>query len=360
MDESTEKFLNAVKKYKRILIAIIGSPDPDAIASSFAIMEILKTQNIDSEIFAQQKVSLSQNRAFIKLLDIPLRIKKDFSPEDFDAYIVTDFQSNIIQNVSTKIPCAAHIDHHEPGNKTIPADFTLIRTDSGSTSALIATFVRDLQNSLSSEQLKNISTALMFGIQTDTDSCQHASEMDIEAIRFLSQFAESKILNKLNLIPLSETTMAYYNKAIKNQTIYKDWAFYGIGFIDILHRDSIAIIADLLLKKNSHRLVAVYSIVHDQHQKEMYLDVSLRTKSKTLDLNSMIKRITPSGGGRMFKGAYQIRLDYFRFIDRNNLWAIVNEATLEWLKRCRDSSYLDEISGLAKNFLRQVIEMLKK
>ncbi|HRU65054.1 MAG TPA: DHH family phosphoesterase [Spirochaetota bacterium] len=360
MDESTEKFLSAVKKYKKILIAIVGSPDPDAIASSFAIMEILKIQKIDSAIVSQREVSLSQNRAFMKLLKIPMKVDSQFHCDGFDAYIVTDFQLNLIKNVSEKIPCAAHIDHHEPEKNRIPADFTLIRTDCGSTSALVTTFVKDLKDELNAKDLQLISTALMFGIQTDTDSCVHASETDLEAINFLSQFANSKIINKLNGIHFSETTMSYYDRALKNQTLYKDWCFYGIGFIDILHRDSIAVIADLLLRKNSHRLVAVYSIIYDEDMKEVYLDVSLRTKSKTLDLNSMIKKITPSGGGRTFKGAYQVNLNYFRFTDKNHLWSLVEEATIDWLKRSRDSSYLHEFSGIAKSFLNRIMDFLKK
>ena len=43
MNKAASDFLKSVQKYKKIMIIIQGSPDPDAIASSFAIKEMLKT-----------------------------------------------------------------------------------------------------------------------------------------------------------------------------------------------------------------------------------------------------------------------------------------------------------------------------
>lgn len=360
MNKAAADFLNSVKKYKRIMIIIQGSPDPDAIASSFAIREILRHLSIHSEIFASKKISLSQNRAFVRLLNIPMRIVKSIQPENFDAYIVTDFQSNIVKGISEKIPCVAHIDHHQKdGNRIIP-DFTLIRTDAGSTSSLIALMIKNMEVSLAESQMRPVSTALMFGIQTDTDSYEHAGDLDLDALRFLSARADMNIINRLNGIPMSGPTLSFYNRALENGTVYKDWGFYGIGYMDIAQRDSLAIVADLLLKKSGLKTIAVYSLVNDTGKHELFLDVSMRTKSRTLDLNSLIKKITPTGGGRVYKGAYQVKLDYFRNTpDRDNLWKTVEAVTLEWLKRSRDAAYLHELTGITKNLFRKAVSYLK-
>lgn len=360
MNKAAADFLNSVKKYRRIMIAIQGSPDPDAIASSFAIREMLKNLSIHSEILASKKISLSQNRAFVKLLNIPLRIVKSIQPENFDAYIVTDFQSNIIKGVSEKIPCVAHIDHHQKDANRIIPDFTLIRTDSGSTSSLITLMIKNMENPLSENQMRAVSTALMFGIQTDTDSYEHTGDLDIDALRFLSARADMNIINRLNGIPISGPTLSFYNRALENLTEYKEWGFYGIGFIDIAQRDSLAIVADLLIKKSGLKTIAVYSIVNDTGKHELFLDVSMRTKSGALDLNSLIKKITPSGGGRIYKGAYQVKLDYFRHsTDMESLWNAVEAATLDWLKRSRDSAYFHELRGITKNLFRKAVSYLK-
>jgi len=361
MNKESVEFIDSVKKYKKILIIIQGSPDPDAIASSFAIMKILKYHSIDSEIVAFKKLSLSQNKAFVKLLGIPLKIVPQADVKNFDAYIITDFQNNNVKGVSEKLPCVAHIDHHQIDRNTIPSDFRLIRTDAGSTSTLITFIIRDFVSLFKDEDIIKVSTALMFGIQTDTDSYEYSSNIDIEAVNFLSEYADMSVINKINGIPLSHNTMSFYNKAISNKTEYKDWGFFGLGYMDSIYRDSIAIIADLLLKNTKLKLVAVYSLIFDSQRKELFLDVSIRTRNPDLDLNSMIKKITPTGGGRAFKGAYQIKLDYFRhFENSSDLWKVITETTIDWLKRSRDVVYLYEISGMARNIFQRAFYKLKK
>lgn len=360
MNKAASGFLKNVTKYKKIMIIIQGSPDPDAIASSFAIKELLKNLSIDSEIFALKKVSLSQNRAFIKFLDIRLKIVKDLRPENFEAYIITDFQSNAVKGISEKIPCAAHIDHHQKDPERLPADFSLIKTESGSASTLVTLLLKNMDIKLNENQCKAVSTALMFGIQTDTDSYTHAGDIDIEALEFLSSRADMDIINRLNGIPMSGPTLSFYNRALTHATVYKEWGFYGIGYIDIEQRDSLAIAADLLLKKSGLKTIAVYSIVSDSGKHELFLDVSLRTKSGNLDLNSLIKKITPTGGGRVYKGAYQIKLDYFRNAsDRDALWKTIEAVTVDWLKKSRDNAYLHELTGITKNIFRKAVSYLK-
>ena len=270
MNKAASDFLTAIKKYRKILIVIQGSPDPDAIASSFAIKEILNELSIQSEITASKKISLSQNRAFVKQLEIPMKIVKNFQPENFEAYIVTDFQDNNVRTLTGKIPCAAHIDHHQKDRNRIKSDFTLIRTDSGSTSTLIALMIKNMEITLNPKQMKDISTALMFGIQTDTDSYEHASDIDLEALKFLSANADMNIINKLNGIPISGATLNFLNRAEENSTIYKDWGFYGIDYTEVEQRDSLAITADLILKKSGLKTIAVYSIVNDQKKHNFF------------------------------------------------------------------------------------------
>lgn len=360
MNKAASDFLSSVKKYKKIMIIIQGSPDPDAIASSFAIKELLKNLSIDSEIFASKKISLSQNRAFVKFLNIPMKVVKTLQPENFEAYIVTDFQSNRVKEVSGRIPCAAHIDHHQKDPERLPADFSLIRTESGSSSTLVTLILKNIGITLSENQCRAVSTALMFGIQTDTDSYQHTGDLDLEALGFLSSRADMDIINRLNGIPMSGPTLSFYNRALEHGTVYKEWGFYGIGYIDITQRDSLAIAADLILKKSGLKTIAVYSIVMDTGKQELFLDVSLRTRSSSLDLNSLIKKITPTGGGRVYKGAYQIKLDYFRHTpDRDALWNTVETATLDWLKKSRDNAYLYELTGITKNIFTKAVSYLK-
>ncbi|MDZ4132641.1 MAG: hypothetical protein U1E11_05835, partial [Dethiobacteria bacterium] len=79
MGKTEAQFIEAVSKYKSIAIYIPGSPDPDAIASAYALKLILKKLQIDSDIFAEKRLSLLQNQAFISRLHIPILFGKDIN-----------------------------------------------------------------------------------------------------------------------------------------------------------------------------------------------------------------------------------------------------------------------------------------
>lgn len=363
MNKAAQQFLEAVSKYKNIALYIPGSPDPDAIASAYAIKVLLKKISIDAGIFAETRLSLPQNKAFLETLKIPVTFGKDISLNKYDAYIVTDFQSNFVEKIGDKLPCAAHIDHHAKSKNTVKSDFSLIRTDSGSTSTLVALIIKDLAMDIPDKDMKSIATALAFGIQTDTDKYNHTTPLDIEALNYLTPFTDKKILSNISNIPVSPQTLLCYKKGLANETIYKDWGMYGIGYIDSKSRDSIAISADMILKNSGLKIVAVYAIIENHKNDDIYLDVSFRSESSKLNLNRIIKGITPNGGGRRYKGAYQIKLNYFRNApDRNLLWDIVESTTIETLKIRRDSitMYIDELEGVYSSIKNRLFSILKK
>lgn len=356
----TDEFISAVKKYSNIMIIIPGSPDPDAIASAFALQQLLSSISVNSDIIITKKISLSQNRVFVKYTGINLIYRRKPAPLNYAAYIVPDFQTNIIEGITGHIPCAAHIDHHTITHNVAESDFSLIRTDSGSTSSLVALMLKELRPLFSVKDTGSVSTALMFGIQTDTDKYEHVTHLDIEALNFLSDHADREMINKLNGIPMSPVTMDCYARASANQHIYKDWGIYGIGYIGVEHRDSIAITADLLLKRPGSGTVIVFALVEDRKKEELYLDASFRTRLDTLDINAIIKKITIVGGGRQFKGAYQVNLDYFHHCpDRDQLWRVVETTTLHKLKKARDDVYKQKAEVLLLSAFKKISSILK-
>jgi len=116
----------------------------------------------------------------------------------------------------------------------------------------------------------------------------------------------------------------------------------------------------MLLKKSGHRLVAVFAIVENSRKKETYLDVSLRTRSKAVDMNRLIKKITPNGGGRRYKGAYQVKLNYLKHTpERDMLWQVVETATLETLRRSRDAYYMSTLESAYRSIRDKVLSLVK-
>lgn len=356
MEAFSRALADTIAKYRNILIVIKGSPDPDAIASSYALSAICRRMNVSSAIVSANKLSLPENRAFVKILDITLYISPDLPDiKEFDAYIVADHQSPAARELVGSLPCAIFIDHHEPAEEEIRADFVLRETEAGSTSTLIALLLKNLKIGLEPGVMRTVSTALLYGIYTDTDKYSHAGELDYEALDYLSKYSDHDLFNRISSTPLPRKTLQLLKKAIENKTSYKDWLIAGIGYVEADSRDIIAIIADFLLKRETFTTVIVFAAIEDADRGRLTLDASFRSSSGFLNLNDVIKKITPEGGARKFKGAYQVDISYFNHCpDRKLLWDVIYLSTMELLKKSRDELYITELKGFYQKFRKKL------
>ena len=357
----TNRLTATLEKYQSMLIYIKGSPDPDVIASSFALKILGDKLGVKTNIVALTEISLPQNKAIIDDLNIPIHFEKSIhNISNYDAYSILDHQSAYIKGISEKIPCAIHIDHHESVDELVKVDLKIAMEDVGSVSTIMALVLKELNTELNERQLTKVATALLYGIQTDTDRFKHATHLDYEAINYLYSYSDKEVINSVNGLPLPIEMIELLGEAIKNQVIYKDWLITGIGFIDESYRDNIALIADLLLDREKATTVTVFAGIEKNNKKGLTLDASMRTEDENIDLNEIIRQITSEGGARRYKGAYQIDLNYFvNCPDKSLLWDVINKTTIEVIKRERNRIHLTELKGFYRKFKKRVTKLLK-
>jgi nanoRNase/pAp phosphatase (c-di-AMP/oligoRNAs hydrolase) len=354
------RLVTALKKYNSILIYIKGSPDPDVIASSFALKSICANTGINADIISSARPSLPQNSAMISELDIPIRFDELADLSHYDAYCVLDFQSAVVNGISGKLPCAVHIDHHEPVDEEIAIDFNLVIEEINAVSSFFALILREMEPQLSgittdNQMFRKVCTALQLGIYTDTDKYRHAENIDFEALNFVSDYSDKKLIARITDIPLPGHVQDFMFRAFKNRQEYKDWIFSGIGFIEESNRDSIAIIADYLVQRYKCPVAVVFAVVIKKKPRGLRLDASFRTDDENINLDLLIKEITQTGGGRKYKGAYQVDLDYFyNYPDRDELWKIIENNTITNLKKLRDEFQIIEIKGFYRKIKKRI------
>lgn len=351
------ELVETIKKYPRLLIFIKGSPDPDALGGSYVLKLLCDYYGTEGTIVSPEEASLPQNIKIIKDLRLPIRFKP--VPEckkQYDAYAILDHQSVLVEGLTGVIPCALHIDHHKTITDEIPVELRIQTEESGSTSTLVIHMLRALNIGFQGAEWRNAATALYYGIQTDTDNFQHAGELDHQALAIISPYIDKALLDQVNALPFSKETVHFFHQALLNRVIYKEWLIAGIGYINEKNRDTLGIIADFLLKRESIEVAVVFGIVEKKNR--LMLDASFRTKDEDLNLNTLIKKITKEGGARKFKGAYQVNLDYFTACpDRDLLWKTVYASTLETLKKSRDDIHSGELEKIY-GFLRKKIQDL--
>lgn len=327
----------AIKKHSFLLVYIKGSPDPDAIATSFAFYAISASLGTPCLIYSRMQPSLRQNRMLVDSLNIPI-IFGDRLPDlsQFSGYVILDHPSNFEKEISS-LRCAVHLDHHSRSEECVDADFSFIEDDVNSLSSVFAFLLERFGTGMEESALRRVATALQYGILTDTDRMERATEIDTRASVKLSRHSDHLLIEELINLPYSGETHGVILRAMRDNLVYKDWLISGVGYLDEINRDAIAIAADYLLEKNEFETVVVFAIIK-RPGGGLFLDASFRTRSALLDLNNFIKSITPYGGARAYKGAYQIDLDYFaEFGDRELLWTMVSSVTLDHIRHGRNT-----------------------
>lgn len=328
-----EELLKVLSEYQgeRILIAIQGSPDPDSIASAWALRHIAAACEVDSRILYFHPVSHPENRALLKTLEIEAyQYDESFDLDGFAGYAIVDHQDTsfpIADVLPDSTPLLGHVDHHRSLGHA-EGRFSDIRESSGSTSAIFAEYLQHGPVGLNSgePQHARLATALLHGIRTDTDNFFIAREIDFHAAAYLSTFADRDLLRIISTQLISSKAMDILQKSLEKKEIRGTFLFSGVGFVRGEDRDGIAQAADYLLRREGVDTVVVFGIVD-----EAVIDGSLRTRSQSLDPDTFLKDILGMnesgkhyGGGRQDKGGFQVPIGIFRnAADKKLLWNIV-------------------------------------
>lgn len=333
-----KELLDAIAESGHILAVIKGSPDPDAIAAAYTFRQIAEKAGRRVIVESEQQPSLPQNQRIIADLHLPIRYDAvGDAVRFFDAYAVFDHQSVQMEGVTGIIPCVVHIDHHQEVETQQPVRFRWICENAGSTSSLIALLLEYLVNvqDWSAAEEQKACTALYFGMYTDTDRFTHLGELDRRALAYLEPRTDIAFINHLASLPFPRPALGYLERAMQNQEIYRDWLITGTGFVDSQHRDAIALIADFLLRRHDVSMVIVFALIRQEGQ--LRLDAAFRCPDKDFDLDTLIKRFSPAGGGRAFKGAFQVDLSYFSDTPHPILlWQMARLTTIAKIKYHRD------------------------
>jgi nanoRNase/pAp phosphatase (c-di-AMP/oligoRNAs hydrolase) len=118
-----------------------------------------------------------------------------------------------------------------------------IKEDYGATSTMMVEYLRAAKIKPS----PRLSTALFYGIKTDTDNfARPSTPHDINAFRYLYQFVNVNIIKKIESSEITRKTLPNFRAAIDKLTFLKDKAFIHMGRVN--DPDMLVIIADFFLK----------------------------------------------------------------------------------------------------------------
>jgi nanoRNase/pAp phosphatase (c-di-AMP/oligoRNAs hydrolase) len=178
-----------------LLILTHDYPDPDALASAFALQHLAEFKGgIRSRIVHGKEIGRIENQEMVRLLKIPVHKCRPSDFRRFANIALVDTQPGFENNSLPRnsVPVIV-IDHHMAG-KLPSVEFPLTRTDVGSTSTLLA---EELLESGAQIPMP-LATALVYGIISDTlNFYRMPNQETVDTYQKLLPFSDVHILARI-------------------------------------------------------------------------------------------------------------------------------------------------------------------
>ena len=277
-----ENYLNSIPKGSKVAIFCHDNPDPDALASGLAMLELVQNMGLEGSILHGGLIEHQQNRAMVQLLEIPTRrLILDWEVtdaiKDSEVIITVDFHRPGANNI-LPVDCIPNIviDHHTVED-TVAADIVLVRSEFSSTSSLITSLLMSLNHQISTKT----ATALAFGIKTDTlGFTRDFNAVDLRALSWLNAFVDREIARSIEIPPRSQETLESFSNALNNRIKIENNLLAPL--LEMPNRDSLAQIADFLLPTEGIDTVVVYGVRRGK------IILSARTKRRDIHIGKIL------------------------------------------------------------------------
>lgn len=283
-------FLEARKKsLSPLLILTHDFPDPDALASAYALHFLAsRIYHIHTRIVYKGIIGRVENRNMVNFLELPVHRIKPRELSRYENVALVDTQPDFENNPFPENRRAAIvIDQHTPVNSP-SADLTIIDKECGATSVILAKAIL----SLNIEIPERLATALAYGIISDTLSLYRARRADITDT-YLKVLGQADI-HSLARIQIPEYDKNYFitlNNAITKALMRKDLLICHIGHVKV--PELVAQIAEYFLCYKKSEVVLTTGRFKNK------LHASLRTRSREYHAADLLRKcfVKPEDAG---------------------------------------------------------------
>ena len=301
--EKVQKLAEVLRGRARLLVFLQTPPDPDALASAAALLQVAEVAaGIKGQIVYQDMLGRVENKAMVRDLKLELVRAKDVTVAPEDAVALVDTQP-LTGNNCLPPDVAPHIviDHHPIRDATRKAPFTDVQSPYGATSSILAEYLQVLRIQPSAR----LATALLYGIRSDTDDLgREASKADIDNTMFLYPLADKRLLAR---IERERVPMAYFHTladALRQAVVYGRVVISHMHTLD--NPDAAGEMADLLMRLEDVDAAFCYG------QFDQTLVLSLRCFADKVHAGEVMRKIVDgigTGGGHGVTAGGQVPLD---------------------------------------------------
>jgi nanoRNase/pAp phosphatase (c-di-AMP/oligoRNAs hydrolase) len=283
----SDRLLALLGEFDRIVVVSHDNPDPDAIASGWAL-HLLIEQKLAKPVrlVGGGAIVRAENRHLVDLLMPPMELVRSIRIADSTAAVLVDCGLNNTHQLLTRqaiLPVAV-IDHHETVDRhRLP--FRDIRPQTVASATIAASYLieQDVEPGV------KLATALLYAIRTETrGSGTPYSRLDRRMVLWLSERGDPELLAEIENAPLSRCYFGDLVLAMQNTFLYDDAALCLLPRAE--GAEIVGEVADLIIRCEGVQRVLCGAVVGKD------LLVSVRTK-KDSDNATQLVQATLSGIG---------------------------------------------------------------
>jgi nanoRNase/pAp phosphatase (c-di-AMP/oligoRNAs hydrolase) len=259
-EQNFKKLMDMVQPNDSLVLLMHGSPDPDSIASAMALHDIIRqTKGLAKSVFVStEPIKRQQNRDLALAMRLNIRLLNQVDISSYRLIALLDAQPSFLGGTLKFIQPHIVFDHH-PREGDWKAALEDIRPNYGALSTILTEYLLCSRVKVS----KNLHTALLYGIKTDTDNFDRDTLLeDISAYAYHTKYGNLRLIRR---IELNQTPISYLK--------YFDLAFHHInhsrgrriGFLGNVESPDVCVqVADFYLRLIGTYFVVVAGIVDEK------------------------------------------------------------------------------------------------
>ena len=220
----SNQLLGVLARYDRLRIVMHDNPDPDAIATGWAVQFLIeKRLRKPVQLVGGGAIVRAENKRMVELLRPPIELITELDPAEGAGTILVDCGVGATNHLLThgNIRPVAVIDHHVNGQTDPSIPFHDLRPDVAASATIAASYLHEQQIKPSVK----LATALLYAIRTETCGGEtHYSKLDREIVAWLGGDADLSLLADIASAPLSRDYFGDLAIAMQNTFFYDDAA----------------------------------------------------------------------------------------------------------------------------------------
>ncbi len=321
------KLLRILAEFDSVLLITHDNPDPDAIASGWAICWLIRSRlGKPCRLVGGGGIVRAENRHMVRLLEPPIELVDNIEAVGKTAAILVDCEwstGNHLLSESSLKPIGV-IDHHVINGHPRPRlRFRDVRPQVAASASITAGYLREQ----GVQPDWKLATALLYAVRTETRGGEtRHSRLDRQIVAWLSEQADPAMLAEIENAPLAPEYFADLALALQSTFVYDEAA---LCFLPQAHgSEIIGEVADLLIRRIGVTKVLCAAVV------ERDLLLSVRTERGSENAAELTRRTLEGlgqGGGHPNRAGGKVPLARHA-CPLDQLW---DQLRARWLAACR-------------------------